>query len=422
MRRRDRLQMRTWMHRHQHGPRSAHNWLFARIYLVPWVLLALVPGCGATEVEPRPAATTDADGHAQSDTDGAAEPVWQDTLAHVTLPPLRTNSDGMTPLLTLPGSGEATRGVFWATSEPGVQLAVARWDGPSGAGLVLPSWLYGPDAPWLCTADCVVRLATEPGGLAAPWRPAQLDGRPHQLGLFAFRWQGGVVPANDVPIQAGWLLQRGPVPESGVLPIAIGLSGALGWTAAVAQQLERLQTALTFAQERFASVGVTLQVQYVDWPAANVLLAHTTDDLELAALWQSAPAGVVGVPIVLVEQLYRETATGPQPIAGLAGGIPGVPLQHGGPRGGVAVSLALQPGQVDRLGPVLAHELGHFLGLFHSSEAPAAGGTQRHDPLDDTAENDAGNVMFWSPTEDSTELSAQQGLIIRGSPWVQAGL
>lgn len=388
------------------------------VHLLALLLAVLALGCRDGE----PAAATDgrADSAGDADSGPDAEPalVWDGGLAQVQLPLVQSNAEGLTPLLTLPASADASRGVLWARTEPGVQLAIARWDGPGGEGLVLPQWLLGPDAPWLCTSGCVVRLAAEPGALAAPWRPALPDARPHQVGLYAFSWQDGQIVPEQTSITAGWLLQEGQIPSQGVLTVTIGLTGALGWNAALAPQLERLKNALQFARDRLAQAGIALQVQYLDWPAANVLVEHTTADLELAALWQAAPSATEGVPIVLVEQLYRQTASGPQPLAGLSGGIPGVPLQQGGPRGGVAVSLALGPGQVDRLGPVLTHELGHFLGLFHTSEAPGSA-PQRHDDLTDTADNDPANLMYWSPTEDSTELSAQQAQILRGSPWIR---
>lgn len=383
------------------------------------LLLAIVAS-GCSDGEPAVAADVVADSASDADSGPDAEPalVWDGGLAQLQLPLVQTNAQGLSPLLALPSSADASRGVLWARTEPGVQLAIARWDGPGGVGLVLPQWLLGPDAPWLCTSGCVVRLATEPGALAAPWRPAQPDGRPHQVGMYAFLWQDGQIVPVQTTIEAGWLLQQGPVPAQGVLTVTIGLTGALGWTAGLAPQLDRLQNALQFVRDRLAQAGIALQVQYLNWPAANVLVEHTTADLELAALWQAAPTETAGIPVVLVEQLYRQTTSGPQPLAGLSGGIPGVPLQHGGPRGGIAVSIALGAGQVDRLGPVLAHELGHFLGLFHTSEAPGTT-PQRHDDLDDTPDNDPGHLMYWSPTEQSTELSPQQAQILRASPWVR---
>jgi len=96
---------------------------------------------------------------------------------------------------------------------------------------------------------------------------------------------------------------------------------------------------------------------------------------------------------------------------GIAGGIPGVLGLHGTERSGVALAID-QMGELDDGDLVLLHELGHFLGLFHTTESS---GTVL-DPLADTAEctsaedkdedrelstdecwdEGADNLMFWT--------------------------
>jgi hypothetical protein len=67
------------------------------------------------------------------------------------------------------------------------------------------------------------------------------------------------------------------------------------------------------------------------------------------------------------------------------------------------------------LGRVLAHELGHYLGLYHTVEAD---GTV--DQLDDTGAG-ADNLMYFEPSVASaTGLSATQGQIARRHPLVHA--
>ena len=69
------------------------------------------------------------------------------------------------------------------------------------------------------------------------------------------------------------------------------------------------------------------------------------------------------------------------------------------------------PAQVDT---TIAHEIGHFLGLFHTSEQSFTG---IHDPLPDTPDNDASYLMF--NTGEGNTLSEWQGIVMRSNPWVR---
>ncbi len=122
---------------------------------------------------------------------------------------------------------------------------------------------------------------------------------------------------------------------------------------------------------------------------------------------------------------------------GVAGGIPGPPIFQGTASSGVAVSMAsyyhytgsyAQYGVADTA-EAMAHETGHYMGLFHLSEKDG----NTHDPLTDTPEcsNDANgdgmvgpdecvgrgaeNLMFWSVTG-AVAISGQQRQVIRGFP------
>jgi len=64
----------------------------------------------------------------------------------------------------------------------------------------------------------------------------------------------------------------------------------------------------------------------------------------------------------------------------------------------------------DTLGAVLAHELGHYLCLYHVSEVDG-----RQDTLTDTSP-DAANLMQKSPSADALVISASQGRIARRHP------
>lgn len=121
-------------------------------------------------------------------------------------------------------------------------------------------------------------------------------------------------------------------------------------------------------------------------------------------------------------------------ILGLAPGAPGPAFVPNGPHSGVVVSfLALDSGGARQLGETLAHEIGHYLGLAHTTEADASD----HDPIPDTPEctnvqggyaspqgcanQDAFNFMFWtnfSGQTAQTDVSPGQRVVMNGNPSV----
>ena len=125
-------------------------------------------------------------------------------------------------------------------------------------------------------------------------------------------------------------------------------------------------------------------------------------------------------------------------LAGIAGGVPGPFAIQGTPASGVVLSVQshLTSGGAVRqqyLAETLAHEVGHQIGLFHTTESEGT----FHDPIGDTAECptsadsdgdgqlsasecdafDGHNVMFWTGASwDQDEISTTQGTVYTLSP------
>ena len=121
-------------------------------------------------------------------------------------------------------------------------------------------------------------------------------------------------------------------------------------------------------------------------------------------------------------------------ILGIAGGIPGIPFEQGTNASGVAVTaldLAQDPRAVGR---TMAHEGGHWLGLWHTTEQNG----QMHDPLSDTPECSASRdadsneivtssecqgtgaeyLMFWEAGPTASKMTGNQGYVLLRNPVV----
>ena len=177
-------------------------------------------------------------------------------------------------------------------------------------------------------------------------------------------------------------------------------------------------------------IGTVRQHEVVGGLRDRYSILETDDESrmpELADLFRlSAGAGRPTVSVFFVRQMDLAL--------GIAGGAPGPQGVHGTAASGVAIAVDLhrEPGlPIDLdMGRTLAHELGHYLGLFHTSEADGL----ILEPLPDTPECDyrhdtdgdgfvlpeecedagADNLMFWAASGDA--LTAQQGDVIRRMP------
>jgi len=65
----------------------------------------------------------------------------------------------------------------------------------------------------------------------------------------------------------------------------------------------------------------------------------------------------------------------------------------------------------------MAHEIGHFLGLFHTVEAKTGRAPALQDNIPDT---DPGtpNLMHYTVHPDATAITPQQRFVLHNSPWV----
>lgn len=191
----------------------------------------------------------------------------------------------------------------------------------------------------------------------------------------------------------------------GTLQAEIVFAGSLGDDAELVRGVEA--AAAIWRDEVYADAGITLQVTTRRWDGPSVLASPGFGDPE-AYQDASADKPVRGVSVLIIERVSDGVN-----ILGVAGGIPGplVPTD----RSVVAIN-ALEAGGRDGafsaaeerlLAETIAHEVGHYLGLFHPAELPdALDRITTWDVLDDTPECTAfdgcarvlgTNLMFPTP-------------------------
>jgi hypothetical protein len=256
-------------------------------------------------------------------------------------------------------------------------------------------------------------LPLGPGILVAPARLAGPAARA-SMSAWVKHGPGG---RQELPLA---VLVVGPVVDDAAIDLALGELGRI-WRAAGIEVREPTRLR-------------------IDGPEAQAL-ARVAVDAALAsdspmvgeALALSARAPADALCLVVVGDV---AVAGPgYPIWALSGGIP-IPPVNGTPRSGVVVSAVLLQHDPLWAGQVMAHEMGHALGLYHTTEAALDGGLPLGDQIDDTPgcpasadrapadgmlgaaecdRFDAGNLMFWAAVRGATSLTPGQGALARRS-------
>ena len=212
----------------------------------------------------------------------------------------------------------------------------------------------------------------------------------------------------------------------------IYLVGVPGVTAATAPDDANFVRLLGIVDDILSPSGVQVgTVRYFDVPddvADRYAIIRDGEDVQDLAIRTVSPgpevSDALSLNVFFTQGFSFRDAAG---VIGISSGLPGLAGMHGTVASAVAfTSEYLDRGDEDLelTAVVFAHEVGHFLGLFHTSEfysdstdplsdTPACGPLIRSDP---ESCPDWRNLMFPFAGPDHTLLSAEQATIIRANP------
>ena len=225
---------------------------------------------------------------------------------------------------------------------------------------------------------------------------------------------GGLIPnltpyVGTVDVEVLW---KGPdtLAQGGAVDINLFLTGAGGLTASSAPSSPLFQDMLAAFTDIYAEGAVGIgEIRYFDVDAQfRTITSITGPDNMLSEMFTASAAAPNGLNFFFVDRFEIFGA-----LAGVSGGVPGPAAKAGSPRSGVAVALssgALPGGGIDTdvLAHVMAHEGGHYLGLFHTTEFLGL-----NDPLADTPEglSETSNLMYPTVGGD-TAITPQQSRVM----------
>ena len=147
--------------------------------------------------------------------------------------------------------------------------------------------------------------------------------------------------------------------------------------AAIAQSTPEFEQLLTMVGERIAPLGIQLgTMTHVDLNRPD--FTHLSSWAEAGQLLRtSTQVGRHRALNVFCVGVFDEDFLN---VGGLSGGIPGAAV-NGTQDSGIAIRIAPSyPNFLDAYAPLIAHEIGHYVGLYHTTEA----NLERADPLSDT--------------------------------------
>jgi hypothetical protein len=197
-----------------------------------------------------------------------------------------------------------------------------------------------------------------------------------------------------------------------------------------------------------SSLGLCIDsINYYDLPsgyadAAGDFSETNPGTKDLIEVFEQSAGHSVGVNFFFLDDVSIDGVDSSSGLLGVDGNIPSPGAFMGTPRSGAAVILDTLPNKIadqERLGSTIAHEGGHYLGLYHVQESDCAPDNLSDTPCDATCVKDPSdahqanassctatteetdtNVMFWAAMDgvQTTTFTSEQATTTRRHPLV----
>ena len=281
--------------------------------------------------------------------------------------------------------------------------------------------------------------STAAGAPASGWPMSSSRPRPSfHVSFQPGTWTVSLLASTQTTAAVTAIIKTAPVDQPNILNLNLFFVGLPNLNATSARTDPNFRSVINGVRQLYAQTGIALgTINYIDITGAAATAYSDLPEASLSALMKLSnnPAAQANAENLF----FVHTIVGGGPsgyiILGESAGIPGNPFL-GTTCSGVAVTAANFPAGLSDISNTWAHEMGHSLGLFHTTESSGFS----FDPLPDTPEcprardtnanglmepsecvgYGADNIMFWTSTPAITNnvFTANQTYVLQRNPLV----
>jgi hypothetical protein len=330
------------------------------------------------------------------------------------LGPVDVPKTGLTSPVTFTIDKDVTSFLLFADDTDNLHVVITKLEGPDGTVYVN----YADRTKELAraydrTGTAIVQVPgtdNEKGAVQAG---------DYKLWIQTYKWVNDKMEPEAGKLERVAVLTRRSTQKGGLLDLDLHFAAGTGVKAATAKDdafVKATLQELAALYNRLMGAGLG-QVRFFDLPATEDTIKDWNHVAQVRTKYSREGPNKLSINVFVVKKI----AMG---YTGLSGGIPGVPGLAGRPVSGVVVEKQFDG---KKMGRMLGHEIGHFLGLYHTTESQK--GPFKNDLISDTPVCPSGtqaqqcpdfkNLMFpfYYQAPDPLVLSRGQATVARGSPF-----